>query len=96
VLFWDFGPQQVVRSETSPNAAYLAEVVNSDQGLFGRNTIVRVTEQGRVISIPVGELRKDPVLVYKGEYGEAETMIISWESDDTLLINGTRFTLYSG
>jgi len=93
LLFWDFGPDSVIDSEMSPNGIYLAEVVSLDQGTLGRSTVVRVTRQGMDKSIPIGMLRKDPKQVYKGEFGEHETMTISWETDQALYINGTRFAI---
>ena len=93
ISLWDFGPKPVLISEMSPDSIHLAEAVDSDQGVFGRNAIVYVYEQGSDISLAIGSLRKLPKLVYMGEFEESETMTIIWESNESLLINGDRFDI---
>ena len=93
ILYWDFSPNTVVAAELSPNGAYLAEIAHCDQGVFGSSTLVRITRQGKDVNLPIGVLRKDPAPIYKGAFSEYKTMIIKWESDETLYINEQRVSI---
>ena len=93
VAFWDFSPMPVVATEVSKDGRYLAEVVRSDQGLFGRHTIVRVTRQVEDVSLPIGTLRKNPTRIYRGGYDEHKDIVIIWDSDNSLFINDRKFSV---
>jgi len=93
LFMWDFGQETVVKSAMSPNAVYLAEIVDSDQGALGGNTTVNVTQQGCDINLLIGQLKKDPKTIYVGRWGEFETMALRWETDEILYINGVRYII---
>ena len=94
LLLWDFSPKPVVTAEVSPDGQYLAQIVRSDQGIFGRRTFVNVTRQGKDIQLPIGVLRKDPARVYTGEYEEHETITIFWETNEILHVNENKIILH--
>ncbi|MDO4357298.1 MAG: hypothetical protein Q4E13_12400 [Clostridia bacterium] len=91
LLFFNFGEVSVVRTVSSPNHALIAEVIDSDQGALGGDTLVNVRRAAPIIRLGIGELTLLPVRVYTGEWGEFSTMEIEWQSDATLLIDGTPY-----
>lgn len=93
LAFGNFGSNSVVVSVESPQGTYLAEVIDSDQGALGGDTLVQVTNRKKVVPLPIGEYSKAAVRVYTGEWGEWETMWIRWEDDNTLLIDGERYVM---
>ena len=93
VVFSDFSVDTVVKSEMSPNAKYLAEIISNDQGALGGATKVTVTRQNHNINLFVGELKKDPKTIYVGHWGEDSGMTLQWESDETLYINGIKYII---
>jgi len=82
--FFNLSSDTVVKSEISPNAVYLAEIIDNDQGALGGATIVNVTRRNRNINILIGELKKDPQMIYYGRWGEFENMTLRWETDKIL------------
>jgi hypothetical protein len=89
LLVWDFGPQPVVKAELSPDGAYAAEVVLSDRGIYGRSVYVNVTPQDQDIKILVGKLGKKPRQVYKDAYDMFEDIVVEWEPNNILCVNGS-------
>ena len=85
LTFGNFAANTVISSVSSPEGTYRAELIDSDQGALGGDTIVRVYKNG----IDAGLLRvtSKPQIIYRGEWGEAFSMEISWYGDDCLLIN---------
>ncbi len=82
----NFGAQTVVRSVTSPDGEYIAEVVNSDHGALGGSTTVTVRENVS-FGIPCFEFRKKPSPVYIGSWSESEGMELHWRDASSLVIN---------
>ena len=93
LAFGNFGSNSVVASAESPHGTYLAEVINSDQGALGGDTLVNVTNQAKAIPLQIGEFSKAPVRVYTGEWGEFESMKIYWQDDRTLIIDGRSYRI---
>ena len=85
------GRNSVVQSLPSPGGTYCAQVIDSDQGALGGDTIVEVYEPQKRVNLLLIELRKDPQLVYLGNWGEFENMNLRWESEQVLLINGRSY-----
>jgi hypothetical protein len=93
VIFGDFVENTVIKSEISPSSIYLAEIVDNDQGALGGNTYVNVTRQPSEINLIFGKLKRKSKYIYKGRWGEFETMTLRWESDEVLYINDKRFDI---
>lgn len=91
LLFGSFGYQAVVQSVPSPQGTFVAEVIDSDEGALGGDTLVQVRNNRKRVNLLVGQFSKAPVCVYTGEWGEFETMEIDWEDEQTLLINGETY-----
>lgn len=90
LVLGDFGVKTVVSRIPSPDAAYYAEVVNSDQGALGGDTQVYVRWNKGYEGL-LFRVYKTPRLVYCGEWGEAADMDIFWEGSGCLVINGTQY-----
>jgi hypothetical protein len=82
-----FGSRTVVRSELSPNSIFLAEIVDSDAGATGGSTLVYVIPLNSDLNLFIGTLKKDSQRIYRGRWGEFETMTLRWEGDKILYIN---------
>ena len=89
----DFGKNTVIQAEMSPNAIYLAEVIDSDQGALGGASLVNVTKQNRDVYLLIGNLKKDAKEIYYGRWGESFEMTLRWETDNVLYINGNRYII---
>lgn len=82
----------VVKSVESPNGAYYAQVVDSDQGALGGDTLVDVFEK-KQINLLAFKLYKEPQRVYSGDWGEFYDMEIYWKGDHCLVINGAQYEI---
>ena len=80
----------VIQTVESPDGAYYAEVVDSDQGAMGGDTIVYVYEN-REVDMFIFRILKKPRRVYDGEW--KENMKIYWTDDNRLVINSTEYIL---
>ena len=69
----------VVQTPESPDGEYVAQVIRSDQGALGGDTLVEVYPK---------EKPRQKQRVYVGEWGEYTAMEICWKTDTCLVING--------
>jgi hypothetical protein len=83
----------VVRSELSPNSIFLAEIVDSDAGALGGSTHVYVTRLNSDLNLFIGTLKRDPQWIYRGRWGEFQTMTLRWEGDNMLYINEKQYVV---
>lgn len=90
LIFGNIGQNTVVESVESPNGVYYAEVINSDQGALGGDTLVDVYEN-KGINALVFKISKKPQRVYSGDWGEFENMEIYWKDDNCLVINSVEY-----
>lgn len=82
--------QTVVQTVESPNGKYYAQVIDSDQGALGGDTIVDVyTKSG--INLILFKIEKKPQRVYLGDCGEFKNMQIYWKDDECLVINSVEY-----
>ena len=82
------GRNSVVQTLPSPGGTYYAEVIDSDQGALGGDTLVEVYDNQKRINLFVLSVQKKPQRVYWGDWGEFKTMKLEWQSEQVLLING--------
>jgi len=85
-IFGDLPHNTVVQTVESPNEKYYAQVINSDQGALGGNTLVDVYK-GRKMNFIIFTLEKKPERVYEGDWGYGEHMDIYWKDDKCLIID---------
>ena len=90
LVFGEIGHTAVVNTVDSPNGRYYAQVVDSDQGALGGDTVVYVYEP-KVIDLYILKIEKKPQVVYFGEWAEFRTMEISWKNENCLIINSVEY-----
>ena len=71
---------------------YYAEVIDSDQGALGGDTLVNVYKKGE-LNIFIFKIKKKPQRVYLGEWGEYKNMQIYWKNENCLIINSTEYKI---
>lgn len=87
--FGQIGCTEIVRTLPSPDGTYCAHLINSDQGALGGDTLVEVHDTRYSLDLFFFQVRRESRLVYLGEWGEFQTMDLSWKDDQTLMIDGT-------
>ena len=87
IAAFPMGQNTVVQSAESPNGAYRAELIDSDQGALGGDTLVEVHYLHDEVDAFIFLFRRTPNRVYRGDWGEFENIKISWKSDNELKIN---------
>ncbi len=92
VTFGVIGQNTVVQTVKSPNGNYTAEVIDSDQGALGGDTIVNVHEKS-VIDFLIFKVEKKPQRVYLGPWGAFKDMQIYWKNDGCLVINSAEYEI---
>lgn len=92
LTFGNIGQNTVVKNIESPNGNFYAQVIDSDQGAFGGDTLVNVYEK-REIDTFIFKLKDKPQRVYLGEWREYESMHISWKDDKCLVINSVEYEI---
>lgn len=92
LIFGNIGQNTVVQSIESPSGIYYAEVIDSDQGALGGDTLVDVYENN-VINAFIFKITKKPQRVYHGEWGEFKNMNIYWKDDNCLVINSVEYEI---
>ena len=88
----DLVQNTVVQTVESPSGKYYVEVVDSDQGALGGDTLVLVYEQSRIDAV-LFVIKKKPQRVYNGEWGESKRMQICWKDDSCLVINSVEYEI---
>lgn len=92
LTFGRIGQNTVINSVASPNKAYYAEVIASDQGALGGDTVVNVYENKEINAL-LFKIAKQPQTVYLGEWGAFETMEIYWEDEHRLVIDSQEYAI---
>ena len=80
-----FGKTTVVRTAASPDGSFYAEVIDHDEGALGGSTLVEV--YAKPFNAGAFRIGKKPETVYKGAWGEFESMEIYWKSEHCLVID---------
>ena len=92
VFFGNFAVNTVVKTIDSPSGEYYAEIVDSDQGALGGNTVIYV-KKSDCLNMMIIKIEKTPERIYIGEWGEYKTMDIKWLNDNTLSIDSTEYKI---
>ncbi len=92
MTFGDIGQNTVVQTAESPNGKYYAQVIDSDQGALGGDTLVDVYKKSG-INVLIFKIEKKPQRVYFGDWGEFENMQIYWKDDNCLVINSVEYEI---
>ncbi|HOJ48757.1 MAG TPA: DUF5412 family protein [Bacillota bacterium] len=94
-VFGSLSNNIVIKSVSSPDNSYTAEVISSDQGAFGGNTFVNIHFNRKSVNLLFGGFAKHSERIYSGKYGEYEDLQISWKDNHTLIINGAEYKITS-
>ena len=89
LVFGGIGKDTVIQS-LPPSGKYYAELIDSDQGALGGDTLVDVHHSKRINAL-LFQIEKKPQRVYHGEWGEFEDMEIYWKDDNCLVINSKEY-----
>lgn len=74
---------------------YYAQVIASNQGALGGDTLVDVYQNSGVnINLLFLKIYKKPQRVYIGEWGEFENMEIHWQSESCLVIDDEEYFIH--
>ena len=90
LVFGGIGKNTVIQSVPSPNGTYYAELIDSDQGALGGDTLVDIHHSKRINAL-LFQIEKKAQRVYHGEWGEFEDMEIYWKDDNCLVINSKEY-----
>ncbi len=92
-IFGNIGVNTVVKSVDSPSGRYCAEVIDSDQGALGGDTVVKVSSNRDLINVYFFRVYKQPETVYIGEWLEYKGMTVYWQDDNCLVINSREYQI---
>lgn len=82
----NFGANTVIQTLESPDGKHYAQVIDSDQGALGGDTLVNVYTTAKLNAF-VFTIDKKPQQVYLGHWGEHKNMKIHWQDHRHLVIN---------
>lgn len=91
-IFGNIGQNTVVKTVESPSGKYYAQVIDSDQGALGGDTLVDVYQECGINAF-LFKITKKPQRVYCGDWGEFENMQIRWKNDHCLIINSVEYEI---
>ena len=92
LIFGNIGQNTVVQTVESPNGEYYAQVIDSDQGALGGDTLVDVYKKSGV-NLILFKIEKKPQRVYCGDWGEFSNMKIHWKDNNCLMINSVEYEI---
>ena len=84
-----FTHNTVLQTVESPDGKYYAEVIVSDHGALGGDTVVDVYEKSGIDCI----IRKWPQNVYSGNWTSHINMEIYWKDEQSLVINAVEYAI---
>ncbi|MBE6737691.1 MAG: hypothetical protein IKB72_03190 [Ruminococcus sp.] len=87
-----FGEDRVIKSLESPKGTYYAEVISSDQGALGGDTIVKVHSFEEIDNL-FFRINKKAQTVYFGEWYEYEDIGVYWKDDNTLIVKQKEYQI---
>ena len=92
LIFGNIGQNTVVQTVESPSGKYYAQVISSDHGALGGDTLVDVYQDCGIHAL-IFKIEKKPQRVYFGEWGEFNNMQIYWKDDNCLVINSVEYEI---
>jgi len=92
LIFGNIGQNTVVQTVESPSGNYYAQVIDSDQGALGGDTLVDVRQDCGINAL-IFKIENKPHRVYRGEWGEFNNMQIYWKDDNCLVINSVEYEI---
>ena len=90
------GYVRTVQEADSPDGTYTADLIDSNDGALGGDTLVKVYDNAQTVNLLFGRFTPEPKLIYRGDWGEFDEIELSWEDDHTLDFDGRRYIICSG
>ena len=87
-----FGSETVVKSELSPDRVHIAEMIAQSEGALGGSTVVYVREDW-VLDFGVAQIRKQAKQVYYGDWGEFNTLSLTWKDNEHLCVGYNEYEI---
>ena len=91
-IFGNLGQTTVIKTVESPSGKYYAQVIDSDQGALGGDTLVDVYQDCGINAL-IFKIEKKPQRIYFGDWGEFNNMQIHWKDDNCLVINSVEYKI---
>ena len=85
-LIANFGKTTVYRTVESPDSTYRAEIVDSDNGALGGNTVVKVFNDKKNYDFFIFRFYENPEIVYIGDWGKFDSLNVYWSDVNTLTV----------
>ena len=76
----------VLQTAASPDGAYIAELIDDDQGALGGATVVTVRSTKGEIDLVIFSVEHKPRTVYHGDWGEGFHKTLAWKDDQTVTL----------
>lgn len=92
-LFGTFSENTVYSEIDSSNGKYTAQVVVKDSGSLGGNTVVILKNNKDKKHFIFYKLDKKDERLYTGKYTEYASIVVEWQDDGILLINGNEYII---
>lgn len=77
----------MVQQVDSPEGTYTAQLIDADYGATGGDTLVKVWDNARTLNLGLVRFAPHHQEIYRGNWGEFMDMTLSWQDENTLLIN---------
>ncbi len=85
------GERTVIEAIDSPDGAYCAEIIDSDEGALGGGTYIEVYKHNFLLELLGIKPRSERV--YTGEYAEYRELEVRWKDGRTLVIGGEEYII---
>jgi len=92
LLAGNIGQDTVVQMAESPDGKHYAQLIASDQGAFGGDTIVYVYKRSG-LNLLLFIIEKKPQRLFLGEWGQFEHIQIRWKDESCVLINSAEYEI---
>ena len=88
-LLFPMSEETVLQTTVSPDGAYVAQLIDNDQGALGGATVITLRRTEGEIDLLFFALEHKPETVYCGNWGEGFGKTLAWKDGDTLTLGGT-------
>ncbi|MBU5449279.1 hypothetical protein [Acetivibrio sp. MSJd-27] len=91
LLFSNFGSNTILQTVTSPDEAYCAWAVSSDQGALGGDTCLYVRNIKKDVFIGIGTFKAEEKRLRYGRFGEEYDLV--WIDENTLSVDNVQYNI---
>ena len=87
-LLFPMSEETVLQTTVSPDGAYVAQLIDNDQGALGGATVITLRRTEGEIDLLFFALEHKPETVYYGDWGEGFGKTLAWKDGNTLTLGG--------